>query len=145
MMKWQIAHSGRALCGAAMIAAFPAAFASAQTALPPEHQMGAVAYRSGGVGQDEAQAMQAAASRYPLQLEFVARMNGGHEAYLAGVEVSIRDDDGRQVLQTTADGPFLLARLPAGHYKVTAKYEDMPRERQLLIPAHGGQRVVFAW
>jgi hypothetical protein len=38
--------------------------------LPPERTQGIVTYRSGGIGQDEAQAFAVAVRHYPLTLEF---------------------------------------------------------------------------
>lgn len=135
---------GAAIC-AAVLATLPAFALAPAAELPPEHQQGAIAWRSGGVGQDEAQAMQAAAGQYPLQLEFVVREGGGHGAFIAGVDVAIRDRAGRQMLQATTDGPFLLARLPTGRYVVTATYENTRRERRVAVPAIGSERVVFDW
>ncbi len=61
--------------------AFPAVVVAGD-ALPQEKLQGAIRYRSGGIGQDEVKAMQEVASRYPLQLVFVAREESGHEIYL---------------------------------------------------------------
>src|SRR5512146_3358400 len=108
-----------ALLWALLGAANPAA-AIASPDLPPEHQQGAVAYRTGGIGEDESRAMREAARQYPLTLEFVSRTGEERGGYLADVDVSIKDNHGRQVLQAKAAGPFLLARLPAGQYMVTA-------------------------
>jgi hypothetical protein len=131
------------LC-AALGAATPT-FAASAPNLPPEHHVGIVSYRSGGVGDDEAKAMQEIARQYPLELEFVAHEGNGHAAFLADVDVAIRDGGGNLVLQTTTDGPFLLARMPAGRYLVTAKYDNAQRIRHISVPAHGGRRVVFGW
>lgn len=134
-------------CGALLCAAFGAAAAPAITAgdLPPEHQQGNVAYRMGGIGEDEAQAMQAAARQYPLTLEFAARTGEDRGGYLADVDVAIRDGRGNQVLQAKADGPFLLVRLPPGRYVVTAKHEDSQRSRRVDVKERGAQRIVFSW
>jgi hypothetical protein len=134
----------RSILCAALAAAVPAFAASAD--LPPEHRDGVAApYRSGGVGEDEAKAMREIAHQYPLALEFIARERDGRNAYLSDVNVSIRDGRGNEVLQTTADGPFLLARLPAGRYVVTAKYENAQHARRITVPARGTEHVVFAW
>jgi len=137
----------RTALSVALLAILPAFSVSASAAsLPPEIQQGAIAYRSGGVGQDEAQAMEKLARQYPLQLEFVERERGtGHEAFIADVDVSIHDHGGKQVLQAKADGPFLLARLPAGAYIVDARYDNISHQRRVIIPAHGTKRVVFGW
>lgn len=127
------------------LAACPAMAVAAAADLPPERIQGEVLYRSGGIGEDEAKAMQEAAREYPLALEFVAREGDGHGAFLADVDVSIRDAGGNQVLRTRSDGPYLLARLPAGRYVITARHEDTPHERRITIPARGGRHVTFGW
>lgn len=132
--------------GVALCAAIAAAAAMAAD-LPPERQQGSVVYRTGGIGEDEAKAMQEAARRYPLVLEFVAA-SGDRDSrggWLADVDVSIKDSRGNAVLQTKADGPFLLARLPAGRYVVTARYEDAQRSRRVDVSGSKPQRVVFGW
>ena len=46
----------------------PLAFAAQPSALPPEQTQGGVTYVSGGVGEEQTQAFESAASRYPLAL-----------------------------------------------------------------------------
>ncbi len=128
----------------AILATALPAFAASQAQLPPEQKEGAVTFRSGGVGQAQAKAMEAIAKRYPLELEFIKKV-GGHEGFLAGVDVSIMGKGGKQILETKTDGPFLLAKLPAGRYTVMAKNNDVKRERHIAVPAHGTKRVVIGW
>ncbi len=119
--------------------------ACAATSLPPEHTQGDVSYLSGGVGHDEAMAMKAMASHYPLALEFIDATGHGHQEYLAGVKVVISDQSGKTLLNTIANGPYLLARLPAGKYKVIAINDDKSEQRMVTIKPNTEQRVVFQW
>lgn len=112
--------------------------------LPPLQYQGTVAYLTGGVGQSEAHAMQAAAPGYPLQMEFVEH-EAGQNAFLAGVRVSIENSRGREVLGTTTEGPFLFVDLPAGRYTIVAENGEAIQERQVAVPGQGTRRVVFAW
>jgi hypothetical protein len=59
------------LLACSLLAAFPA-FAAIPKTLPPAQTQGAVTYVSGGIGQKEAQAFEAAARQYPLDLEFAS-------------------------------------------------------------------------
>jgi hypothetical protein len=136
---------GIALCASLAVTASAAAYALTAPDLPPEHQQGNIAFRTGGIGEDEAKAMQDAAHQYPLALEFVARTGEEKGGWLAGVDVSIKDGGGNVVLRTTADGPFLLARLPAGHYVVTARYQDAQRSQPVEVSGRKSKRVVFGW
>ncbi|HEX8989216.1 MAG TPA: carboxypeptidase-like regulatory domain-containing protein [Rhodocyclaceae bacterium] len=134
---------GVMLC--ASLGAAASAYALAAPDLPPEQHQGAVSFRTGGIGEDESKAMQQAAHQYPLELEFVSRSGDSAGGYLADVDVAIRDAHGSPVLQTRADGPFLLAKLPPGRYTVTAQYQASQLSRRVEIPAHGAQHVLFGW
>jgi len=87
----------------------PAAMAAQNPNLPPEKSQGTVVYRSGGIGEDESMAMRKIAANYPLELEFVQKVPGGHQEYVADQDVVIKYHVGRTVLHTRVGGPFLLA------------------------------------
>ena len=76
--------------------------------------------------------------------EFVKRAKPSDE-YLAGVDVTIRDTRGKTDLHAFADGPILLARLPAGKYKVSAEVDGKTRTRDVVIAQHKPERIVFEW
>ncbi|OZI76005.1 MULTISPECIES: carboxypeptidase-like regulatory domain-containing protein [Bordetella] len=124
--------------------ALAAGVAAAQTssALPAVQQQGSVQYITGGVGIDESEAIKAASNRYPLALTFASREGG---AYLASVQVTITDAQGNTVLDTATDGPYLLVKLPAGRYKVSARFNDKEQTRQVSVSGHGTVRQSFTW
>jgi hypothetical protein len=137
--------AARSACAYAAAFALPVLAADFSADLPVEQKQGAVAYRSGGVGEDEAKAMQEAARRYPLALEFVARTGEERGGWLADVDVAIHDRRGNAVMESKASGPFLLVRLPPGSYVVTANYEGMQRSQRVAVAERGTRRVVFGW
>ena len=49
------------------------------------------------------------------------------------------------VLNVTADGPFLLAKMPTGKYTVSAEREGKVEHRGIEIAAKEHRRVVFEW
>ena len=112
--------------------------------LPPAETQGAVTYRTGGIGQSEAAAMRQAERNYPLSLEFAERA-GPKNWFLANVEVTIKDQHGNTVLQTFSDGPFLLAKLPAGRYTVTATDNGASQTRHVTIAKGTPERLFFDW
>ena len=118
------------------------ATAQPESALPAVQQQGQVQYLSGGVGHDESEAIKAASGRYPLALTFAASQGG---AYLANVQVTITDAHGKTVLSTAADGPYLLVKLPAGRYKVSARFNDREQTRDVSVSSHGTVRQTFTW
>lgn len=122
----------------------PLAFAALPSALPPEQTQGGVTYVSGGVGQEEAQAFEAAAAQYPLTLEFAIK-HAPHAEYAADVHVVVTDAQGTRVLDTTSDGPFLLAKLPAGRYTVTAERHQQTLARTVHVATHKPTHVMFLW
>src|SRR5512132_3354799 len=102
------------------LAALPA---SAQDQPPQPQMQGSVAYVSGGIGDQEQEAIGAAERDYNLWLTFAQQGVGeekGRAVYLAGVPVKIFDARGILVLNATADGPFMLVKLTPGVCKVEA-------------------------
>jgi hypothetical protein len=112
--------------------------------LPPVKHQGTVQYVSGGIGIDESEAMKAAARDYPLALTFAAQRDGKAD-YVASVGVAIHDAQGKEVLKATAEGPYMLVKLPAGAYKVSATYEGKAQVREVTVQNTGTARAVFEW
>lgn len=102
---------------------------------------GAVSYLAGGVGDESRERLLARAGEFNLQLLFAARTGN----YLADVAVTIRDGKGALVLETRADGPFLLVRLPPGPYEVMAAFDGTSVRQTTKIPASGRREMVFRW
>lgn len=100
-----------------------------------------VRYVSGGVGQDEREALRALENDFNLRLTFA--LDSG--SYLAGIEVRIADGDGQPVLTATSDGPIFLAALPAGRYTVAATAEGETRESSVQLGADGQRELIFRW
>jgi energy-converting hydrogenase Eha subunit F len=114
--------------------------------LPPEQTQGQVTYITGGVGQEEAAAMRMQAPRFPLSLEFIKAAKPNAE-FLSGVNVTIKDQQGKTVLSTISDGPILLARIPPGRYTVTATAQDQveAKQRNVVLAERKPERIVFEW
>lgn len=118
--------------------------AADETPLPAPDRAGQVAYRSGGIGSDQSAEMKQDMRHYSVVLEFAGR-DGGSNAYLADIPVSVTDARGRQVLSTVTEGPFLLAALPAGRYSVTATYHGQTQRRSVQVQASSHVHEVFLW
>jgi hypothetical protein len=78
-----------------------------------------VAYMMGGIGSDEREKMSSLAGDYNLKLAFAEKAG----VYLAGVKVAIQEQNGRQLVNMTTNGPWVYLRLPPGNYKVEATFE----------------------
>ncbi|MFN0314061.1 MAG: carboxypeptidase regulatory-like domain-containing protein [Burkholderiales bacterium] len=96
-----------------------------------------VVYLSGGVGADERDAMQAVQHEYTLWLSFE---HEGESVLSSDTEVAIRDAKGRLVLEAEAEGPWLMVKLPAGRYRVTAKQEDQSGSQIVAVGSKGVTR-----
>ncbi len=132
----------------ASIVAVSAAFASttvfAENALPPVHTAGQLSYLSGGVGSDEIEAIKAEAKRYPWSLEFVqATKTGG--VYLSDVDVTILGPKNTVLLNTKSDGPFMLVKLPSGHYQVQATLNGVTQQQAVTIKSGQMRHTVLIW
>jgi hypothetical protein len=107
--------------------------ASAQT-LPEAVSRNGVLYMTGGIGEDEAKTFLALAPRYSLRL----MLTSGKGNYLADVDVKIATVDGKPVLDTRTDGPFLYVMLPAGRYRIVANAGRADVTKVVDVPRRGG-------
>ena len=108
---------------------------------PVQRTQRGVAYVSGGVGQDEVDAMHRIAASYNLRLTFVEQ--GG--AYVSDVDTRIRSANGTVSLTVVSEGPLLYVRLPRGKYQVNASYNGVVRQATLLVPADGAVVRTMTW
>lgn len=79
-----------------------------------------------GIGEEER--ARAPQKRLPVKLEMV----GGYGQYLAGETIMLANARGETLLQTRCDAPWLLMKLPAGHYTA-----------QISLPGANAQSVAF--
>jgi hypothetical protein len=119
--------SWKAWCGMLTLAAF-AATAQAQSAEKALTQNG-VTFIAGGIGIDSQARLKARESEFNLKLVFTLTEG----SYLSDVSVALKDASGRTLVEHVADGPFFMARLPAGTYAVTATYEGKSQTRKVNI------------
>ena len=100
-----------------------------------------VPYISGGAGADEREELLAKEKEYNLKI--IAAETSGD--YLAYVKVVIESARKEQVLDTTMEGPILLAKLAPGTYTIRATSDGQTLTRTLTIPAQGLRQVDFRW
>ena len=100
-----------------------------------------IPYVSGGIGLDEREALSAIASEYNLKIVFALKEGN----YLADASVLIKDAQGKTVLDAVSDGPWFYARLPAGHYAVTATMMEKANTEKVQIKPAGQSVLHFYW
>lgn len=130
----------RTLPPAAVLVLFPLAGLLAQE--PVVQHQDDVAYMTGGVGEEERETMVATARQEGFNLRLTFANPEG--LFMAGVGVRITDADGAVRLETTSDGPWLFARLPAGEYGVRAEFTTGVREVSVSVPEEGMHHAVVS-
>jgi len=141
MMQQAIACAVAASAALACSAAIPPAYLDH---LPPAQvSANGIEYLTGGKTPAEADAVKRAAQEFPLELVFVEH-DGARKRELYDNSVVIRDDEGKVVFAGRTDGPYFLARLPAGHYTVSTHWDSWTFTKPVTI-GPDRSRVVFEW
>ena len=109
------------------------------TGMPAMRQAGDITYVTGGVGLDESHALRSAAPHWPLELLFA----GPGSDYLSDVHVDVTNGSG-SVFKATADGPFMLVKLPPGNYTVHATYKGDEKTQAIKVGSEH-QKASFRW
>jgi hypothetical protein len=86
---------------------------------------------AGGIGEAELAAITAREKEFNLKLVF-SLVQGN---YVADVDVTVSDAKGAKVIERSAVGPFVLARLPAGEYSATATRGGRTISRKFKVAA----------
>jgi hypothetical protein len=130
-----------AICAALALSA--AALAPAVNAANDEvvQGSGGVAHVSGGVGLTSIERLNAISRDFNLKLVFA--MASGN--YVDGVTVTIANSAGRTLVDAASDGPWFLARLPAGTYQVTATFAGKTEKRSVTVGAEKLTTADFRW
>jgi hypothetical protein len=105
------------------------------------HTSGAVTYVSGGVDDASLDALKANSQKYDLKLVFALKSG----AFMSGVKVNISDVRGNPVLDATSDGPWFLASLPAGSYRIVATSSGNAITQQVAVEPTKLKTLDFRW
>lgn len=109
-----------------------------------QHQSGSVVYVTGGVGDAEIGEIKQMMRDYSLSMTFAERQNG-NAVFLADVPVTVRNAHGDSVLDVRTSGPYLLVKLPAGNYEISASHNGKTETRKVKVSDHSSVPVVFEW
>ena len=103
-----------------------------------EQRAGDITYVTGGIGDDEKQALDAVKKDYNLKI-----LNSDREgAYVSDVVITLYGRKGNELLSTES-GPFFYAHLPAGTYSITAQGVGKEQKKRIKIP--GNSYLHFIW
>jgi hypothetical protein len=101
-----------------------------------------IAYENGGIGREEVADMARTRTRYDLHLSF---SQGPHDAYVAGAALRVVGPDGTPVFQLAHAGPLTDLALPAGHYRVQARFGASAREASVDVSPGHPTAVALHW
>jgi hypothetical protein len=104
-------------------------------------QSDGVAYVSGGIGDGQQDALNRVSNRFNLKVTMA--MKDGK--YIGHADVRIVDGQGREILDTAAEGPMLFAKLPPGTYHVEATLAGQSLGQDVNVPAEGQKHVMLTW
>ena len=105
---------------------------------------GQVEYLSGGIGVDEAKAIDNISQQCPLTLEFAVKDRMKAD-FVADVNVMVSDAKGHTALKAIENGPFLLAWLQPGRYTVDATFAGKTLHEKELVKAGQPAKRSFEW
>lgn len=108
---------------------------------PQVKKAGEITYLSGGVGKPEREQLGVLEKEFNLKLVFT-QADG---KYLASVKVVVSDAKGRKLLEHVADGPFFMARLPAGEYSIAATFAGNTQTRKVEVAGNGLRTEQLRW
>jgi hypothetical protein len=100
-----------------------------------------VAFVSGGISEEGVDRLRGMERDFNLKMVF-ALSNG---EYVADVKVQVVDPSNNVVLDTVTEGPWLLAKLPAGNYQVNATYGRSTERRAVAVAPAALRTVDFRW
>lgn len=100
-----------------------------------------ITYLSGGVGEDEAKAIQQATG-YNLHITFAI---GPENKYVPDVDVAIQKASGQTVLTLSDAGPLVYVQLPPGKYTVVATRNGEERRDTAEVGSGAAHNLVFHW
>lgn len=93
------------------------------------------AYQNGGIGKDEVQDMDQHLKRYNLRMSF---SEGKSDAFVTGVRLRIVDAaSGKRVFDLGDAGPMTDVALPAGQYRVEARFGKVARTGTATVAKDG--------
>ena len=114
----------------AMILALAGSVASPAFAISDGITAQGFRYVTGGITQDERDALASNSEPNGLRIITVTREGG---RYLADARIVIADDNGRQLLDARLDGPWLQVELDPGRYRIDAEFERQSMQRSVTI------------
>lgn len=101
-----------------------------------------IAYVTGGISADEAEAIQSYISKFNVRLVF---SEGTRGRYITDVNVYLYDNDGKLVFELREAQPQLLINVPNGSYTVAATYNGQKQRHKFIIGHNERKKIILNW
>lgn len=121
-----------------------ASFSCAAADLLAAHHTGSNTFITGGIGLDESIAIKGAMKDWPLAVLFVQK-EGAHAEYVADVRVRVTDKKGHTAIATDSRGPYMLANVQPGAYRVEATLDNKTLQQDVEIKRGKSVKLTFLW
>jgi len=118
----------------------PVAFAQ----IPDTQYSQGISYVSGGVGEEEAQAILDDAKRWPLMLE-LSQLERGRGVWIFGATIQILNMQNQTIFDAQANGPYILINLPVGNYQIAATYQGVVQKKSVSVKSTASQKINLFW
>lgn len=112
--------------------------------IPDTQYSQGISYISGGVGEEESQAILSEAKQWPLLLE-LSQLENGRGVWIFGAKIKILNSQNQVIFDAQADGPYILINLNAGQYQIEASYQGLTQKRSVRIQASAPQKLAIFW
>ena len=113
---------------------------------PRRASLGALAtFMNGGVGTEDEGYMRKIAKDWPLRMIFSERKDN---EFVTDVQLMVTDARGAPLLTLPSAGPMTYAKLPAGKYRITARFQGKNEARDVTLDGKDGKDgkdVYFHW
>ena len=100
-----------------------------------------VSFVSGGIGADSEARLATREKDFNLKLVFTL-VEGN---YISDVRVVLKTAAGKTLIDYVADGPFFLAKLPAGTYTLALAYTGQEQQRKVSVAASKLRTEYIRW
>lgn len=112
--------------------------------IPDTQYSQGISYISGGVGEEESQAILTESKQWPLLLE-LSQLENGRGVWIFGAKIKILNTMNQVIFDAQADGPYILINLTAGQYQIEASYQGSIQKKSVLIQGSGLQKLAIFW
>lgn len=112
--------------------------------IPDTQYSQGISYISGGVGEEESQAILTESKQWPLLLE-LSQLENGRGVWIFGAKIKILNTMNQVIFDAQADGPYILINLTAGQYQIEASYQGSIQKKSMLIQGSGLQKLAIFW